>query len=176
MALIQQFKANMAGGGARSNQFKCILTFPDFVKNMSVANGKITFMAKAAQLPSSDIADIEISYRGRPVHFAGERTFQPWTITVYNDNDFIVRDAFEDWVNKIGNSDSTNGIMAPTIYQRPMEVHQLNRLDESVKIYSFYDAYPVSVAGVQLDWDNNAQIQTYDVTFQYNYWKPGAVK
>lgn len=171
MADISSFRANMSRGGARSNQFLVITPFPQgIVANGKDASSKIQFLAKGASIPASDVADIAVSYRGREVHFAGERTFQPWTISVYNDNDFIVRGAFENWVNAISNSDSTNGLMLPGSYQTDLEVHQLDRSDQAVQKYKFVDAYPINVSDIQLSWDINNQIQEFSVTFQYNYW------
>lgn len=162
----------MKTGGARSNSFKCIITPPQgIVSGAALAGQKIEFMAKSASLPSADVADIEVMYRGRPVHFAGERTFQPWTISVYNDNDFIVRDAFENWVNAISRADSTNGTLLPSAYQVDLEVYQLDRNDRQLKKYIFRDAYPTNVDAIQLSWDENNRIQEYSVTFQYNFWE-----
>jgi hypothetical protein len=172
MATISSFKSNMLAGGARSNQFQCIITFPAVVAAGALASNKVTFMAKSASIPDSTVADIPVMYRGREVHFAGERTFQPWNISVYNDNDFILRNAFEDWVNSISNSSSTNGLMAPLSYQVDMEVHQMDRSDIVVKKYKFVDAYPTNVGEIQLSWDANNQIQEYPVSFAYNYWEP----
>ena len=108
-------------------------------------------------------------YRGRPGHFAGEREFEPWSIEVYNDNDFIVRNAFESWVDTMANSDTTHGAMYTQIYQVDMQVQQLDRNDQIVKEYTFHDAFPISVGQIQLDWDSSNQIEIFPVTFQYNY-------
>jgi hypothetical protein len=171
MADISSFRANMSRGGARSNQFLVIANFPQgIVANGKEASSKIQFLAKGASIPAADVTDIAVSYRGREVHFAGERTFQPWTISVYNDNDFTVRGAFENWVNTISNANSTNGVMAPSAYQTDLEVHQLDRSDIAVQKYKFVDAYPTNVSEIQLSWDANNQIQDFTVQFQYNYW------
>lgn len=173
MADISAFKAQMKAGGARPNAFKCIITPPQgIVPGAALAGAKIEFMAKAASLPPAIVADIEVMYRGRPVHFGGERQFQPWTVTLYNDNDFIVRDAFENWVNAISNAESTNGVLLPAAYQVDMEVYQLDRNDRPLKKYIFKDSYPTDVGDIQLSWDANNQIQEYSVTFVHNYWVP----
>lgn len=172
MARISEFKAQMRAGGARSNSFKCIITPPQgLVQGAAAAGSKIEFMAKAASLPESQVAPIEVMYRGRPVNFAGERTFSPWNITLYNDNDFIVRDAFENWVNEISRSDSTNGVLNPADYQVDMEVYQLDRNDNELKKYIFRDAFPVNVSDIQLSWDANNQIQEYNVQIVFNYFE-----
>lgn len=170
MSTIAEFKSQMQQGGARPNQFMVSITFPPFVQNNALAGQKLQFLAKSAQLPSSTVSDVPVSFRGRPVHFAGEREFEPWTIEVYNDNDFIVRDAFETWVDTIQNAESTNGTMRPSAYQYQMQVMQMDRNDAIVKRYTFYDAWPMSVGQIALDWDANNQIEIFPVTFQYNYW------
>jgi hypothetical protein len=171
MADISAFRAQMSRGGARSNQFLVVASFPQgLVANGQLASSKIQFLAKGASIPSADVADVPVMYRGREVHFAGERTFQPWQISVYNDNDFTVRSAFENWVNAISNADSTNGTMLPQSYQTDLEVHQLDRADQVVQKYKFVDAYPMNVSEIQLDWADNNQIQLFNVQFVYNYW------
>ena len=162
----------MKAGGARSNAFKCIITPPQgLVSGATLAGSKIEFMAKSASLPDASVAPIEVMYRGRPVKFAGERTFQSWNVTLYNDNDFIVRDAFENWVNEISRADSTNGTLLPSAYQVDMEVYQLDRNDNQLKKYIFRDAFPTNVSDIPLSWDANNQIQEYAVSFEYNYWE-----
>lgn len=170
MASIAEFKAQMITGGARPNQFRVQITFPSIVPNGSLAGSKLQFLAKSSSLPSSTLADVGVMYRGRPVHFAGEREFSPWNIEVYNDNDFVVRNAFEAWVDTIQNAESTNGTLSPLLYQIDMQVQQLDRNDRIVKEYTFHDAWPVDVGQIGLDWEANNQIETFPVTFQYNNW------
>ena len=169
IANISDFKAQLATSGARGNQFRVQITFPSIIPNAALAGQKLQFLAKSAQLPSSTVGDIQVMYRGRPVHFAGEREFEPWSIEVYNDNDFIVRNAFESWVDTMANSDTTHGAMYTQIYQVDMQVQQLDRNDQIVKEYTFHDAFPISVGQIQLDWDSSNQIEIFPVTFQYNY-------
>lgn len=170
MSTIADFKSQMIMGGARANQFKVQITFPSLIAAGALAGQKLQFLAKSASLPSSTVSDVAVSYRGRPVHFAGEREFEPWTIEIYNDNDFIVRNAFESWVDTIQNAESTNGVLLPMMYQVDMQVHQLDRNDAVVKEYTFKDAWPLTVGSIQLDWEANNQIEVFPVTFQYNYW------
>ena len=169
MASISSFRAQLSSGGARTNQFRVDITYPSFVTTGVIAGQQGQFLCKAAQLPSSDITNIEMFYRGRPVNFAGERTFVPWTITIYNETSFNIRNAFEQWSHGIQNLNSTGGIVNPRDYQVDMSVHQLDRNGAQVKSYKFVDAYPINISTIQLDYDN-PQIEMFDVTFQYNYW------
>ena len=170
MSTISAFKAQMRSGGARPNQFRVIMTFPaNLVQNSGLAGQKAEFMVKAASIPSFTLSNIPVMYRGRPVNMAGEREFEPWQVQVYNDGDFALRNAFEQWVQGISAAEATTGVLLPGAYQVDMEVHQLDRNDAVLKKYRFYDAYPTQVGAMALDWDANNSIQQYDVVFQYNW-------
>ena len=170
MANISDFKANLIGGGARANQFRVELAFPSFVAAGPVIGLKSQFLCKGAQLPASTVENVPLQYRGRAVNIAGERTFAPWTISVYNDTDFAIRNALEQWSNGIQNLTSTNGRVNPLDYQVDLMVHQLDRNGASVKTYRFIDAYPTEIGAIALDYDQANAIETFDVTFTYNYW------
>ena len=100
---ISDFKSKLKGGGARPNLFEVELTFPSIVgvqdENEVIENSR--FLVKAANLPASTIANIDIPFRGRILKIAGDRTFETWTITVLNDTSFSIRSAFEKWMNTI---------------------------------------------------------------------------
>ncbi|CAB5221511.1 tail tube protein [uncultured Caudovirales phage] len=169
MANIADFKAQMIGGGARPNQFRVELTFPSFVTLGVVAGQRAQFLCKAAQLPGSTIENIPVLYRGRPVNFAGERTFQPWTISIYNDTTFGIRNSLEQWQSGIQNYNSTDGRVNPTDYQVDLTVHQLDRNGASIKSYKFHDAYPTSISAIGLDFEQQNAIEQFDVEFTYNF-------
>ncbi len=170
MADISDFVAQMSQGGARPNQFRVTLNFPSAAGSGQVPAGQaLEFLCRAATLPASNIQDIVVGYRGRPVHFAGERDFQPWNISVLNDNDFLIRNTLETWSNSIANYQTTNGILSPLAYTTQMYVTQLDRQDRPIKEYRFVDAYPISIGDIQLAYDQNNTIEEFGVTFVYNY-------
>lgn len=170
MARLADFKAQMIGGGARPNQFRVELAFPNYVSAGALVGLNSQFMCKAAQLPASQLENLPVFYRGRPVNFAGERTFFPWTVSVYNDTTFSVRNAMETWSDGILNHGQTEGRVNPRDYQVDMLVHQLDRNGAIVKTYKFVDAYPTVVGQIQLDFEANNQIEIFDVELTYNYW------
>jgi len=169
MANIADFKAQMIGGGARPNQFRVELTFPSYVTLGVVAGQRAQFLCKAAQLPASTVENIPVLYRGRPVNFAGERTFQPWTISIYNDTTFGIRNALEQWQSGVQNYNATTGRTNPRDYQVDLNVHQLDRNGSTIKSYKFVDAYPTSISAVGLDFESQNAIEMFDVEFTYNF-------
>ena len=171
MANISEFKAKLSSGGARANQFEVYVPIFD--------SEDLKFLCKAASLPASTIQDIPMLYRGREVHVAGERTFEPWTITIINETNFNIRSGFEDWMNVISANASTVGSVAPGTYQVDMYVNQLDRNDTGpLMTYHFANAYPTNVSEIQLSYDQGQQIEEFTVTFVYDYWigtKPGSL-
>lgn len=170
MANIADFKAQLIGGGARPNQFRVDLAFPSYVTLGAIAGLQGQFLCKATSLPASTLENIPIQYRGRAINVAGERTFEQWTVTIYNDTNFNIRNAFEIWSNGIQSNANTLGRVNPRDYQVDMSVNQLDRNGATVKGYRFVDAYPISIGQIALDFETTNQIETFDVTFQYNYW------
>jgi hypothetical protein len=171
MANIFDFKSQLTGGGARPNQFRVVLTFPSFVALGRIAGVQSAFLCNAAELPASTIEPITVLYRGRQVSFAGERTFAPWTVAIYNDTNFNIRNALEQWSNGIQNNSDTNGITNPLTYQTDLEVQQLDRSGSVIKTYKFRDAFPTEVGAISLGYDQGNAIEVFNATFIYNYWE-----
>jgi hypothetical protein len=170
MANISDFKAQLIGGGARANQFQVQLTFPSFISVGALVGINAQFLCKAAQLPASTVENMPVFYRGRQVNFAGERTFAPWAVTIYNDTTFTIRNALERWSDGVLNHSQTNGRINPRDYQVDLTVSQLDRNGAIVKTYKFIDAYPTLIGPIAVDYEVNNQIETFEVEFTYNYW------
>ena len=175
MATVEQFKSQLKNGGARPNQFRVTLTFPDGIVGSAAAAQKAQFLIKATSLPASTVEDIAVGYRGRTIHFAGERNFADWDVTIINDTGFEIRKALENWHHKICNYDATNGEVAPLAYQVDLTVEQLDRNDEVLYSYIFKDAYPTTIAAIELAYETNTALEEYGVTFTYNFYEPSGV-
>jgi hypothetical protein len=170
MASISQFKTAIQGGGARTNQFRCELTFPAFVSLGSLAGQASQFLVEATQLPGISVGDIQVPYRGRIVHVAGDIEFTGWDVTIINDTDFVIRKAFEQWMNGINNHTTTAGLTSASQYQTDISVNQLDKNDAVLKTYKMTDAYPIQLAPIQLSFGDNNQIERFQVSFQFNTW------
>ena len=165
---VDDFKAKLRGGGARSNLFKATINFPGY----AAGDVELTsFMCKGAQLPQSVIEEVPISFRGRILKIAGERSFEPWSVTVLNDTDFGTRDAMERWMNGINGHTTNVGLVNPVDYQADLIVEQLDRDGTSIKRYDFRGAFPVNVGEIDLDYDTAGQIEQFQVVFTYQYWE-----
>jgi len=169
---ITDFKSKLTGGGARSNLFEVELAFPTTV-NVSGLNEilqKARFLVKGANLPASNVASIDVPFRGRVLKVAGDRTFDSWTVTVINDTDFTIRSAFEKWMNTINRVSDNTGITNPALYQADAYVYQLDRNGETLRKYHFYDVFPTQVGPIDLAYDSQG-IQEFTVEFQVHWWE-----
>ena len=169
---ITDFKSKLAGGGARSNLFEVELAFPSAVsvEGLNDILQKARFLVKAANLPASNVAPIEVPFRGRTLKIAGDRTFDTWSITVINDTDFAIRSAFEKWMNTINRVSDNTGVTNPADYQADAYVYQLDRNGDTLRKYHFYDIFPTQVVPIELSYDAQG-IQEFTVELQVQWWE-----
>ena len=171
---VAEFRSQMVGDGARPNLFSVTLTFPLGVVNGNAAGQKVTFMAKAAQLPGSTVGTVPVYYFGRELKFPGNRTFPDWTINVINDEDFTIRNAMENWLNTI-NSHAGNtrdkAALGTNGYSVDAVVTQYGKTGNVLKTYKFVGLFPQDIAPIDLDWGSNDSIEEYAVTFAYQWWE-----
>ena len=170
---ISDFKSKLKGGGARPNLFEVELTFPSRVRVQAesevIENAR--FLVKAAALPASTVAPIDVPFRGRILKIAGDRTFETWTITVLNDTSFNIRSAFEKWMNYINKLDNGTGETDPANYQVDAKVHQLDRTGETLRSYVFKDVFPTNISSIDLSYETTDTIQEFTVEMQVHYWE-----
>lgn len=167
---ITDFKSRLTGGGARSNLFEVVLSFPGIAPASSAVLDKSRFLVKAANLPASNIAPIAVPFRGRTLQVAGDRTFDSWTVTIMNDTDFSIRSAFENWMNKINRVSDSTGETDPSSYTADAFVYQLDRDGSTLRAYHFYDIFPSQVGSIALDYETST-IQQFTVEFQILWWE-----
>ena len=171
---ITDFKSKLTGGGARPNLFEVILSFPETVDPDNTAIDKARFLVKAANLPASNIAQIDVPFRGRILKIAGDRTFDTWTITVINDTDFSIRSAFEKWMNIINKVSDNTGTTNPADYQADAFVHQLDRDGSTLRVYHFYDIFPTNISMIDLSYETTDAIEEFTVEMQVQWWEATA--
>ena len=168
---ISDFKSKLTGGGARPNLFEVVLAFPSAVAIDNDVLQKSRFLVKAAALPASTIAPVDIPFRGRILKVAGDRTFETWTITVINDVDFSIRSAFEKWMNSINKMTDATGLTNPADYHKDAIVNQLDRDGSVLRAYKFWDIFPTNVSTIDLSYETTDTIQEFTVEMQVHYWE-----
>lgn len=193
---ITGFKSALKGGGARSNLFEVeIPSMPAFVTSWNNENStNFSFLCKAASLPASNVNVVEVPFRGRSFKVSGDRVIDTWNITVINDEDFVLRSAFEQWMNGINQLENATGATSPNAYMVDAHVYQFGRGANNKKFaeandpttdvgtgsappplrtYTFKDIFPTAVTEIPLSYDQGDSIEEFNVEFQVQYWEVG---
>lgn len=168
-----EFASALPYGGARANLFKIIVPTSNIldVTGHQGTFEKITLNAKATTIPPSTIEPVEVPFGGRTFRLPGGRTFDDWGITVTNDEDFIVRDFFEQWNNAInGHESNLSSISSLASYVQDCEVHQYSKAGSLIRKYVMKQAWPHTIGETSLDWAENGTIQEFEVTFAFSWW------
>ena len=189
---ISEFKTKLSGGGSRPNLFE--VKIPNFPSGLPADTWgpdearDFSFFCKASQLPGSTVPAISIPFRGRVLKVAGDRTFDDWTITVLNDENFKIRTAFEKWTNGLSKLDDGTGITNPASYMADAEVRQLGRSKARgdatnnegkgnqnvvLRTYKFFDIFPTEIGAIDLSYDTTDTIEEFTVTFAVQYYAVG---
>jgi hypothetical protein len=188
---ITGFKSKLAGGGARANLFEIsIPAFPAIVPGWD--NDTFTFLCKGAAIPAANVSPVDVNFRGRILKVAGDRTYDPWTITVINDENFKIRTAFEAWSNAINRMETGTGVTKPDSYMAAVAyAHQFGRGYDTgkesstisnlqnggtvnpLRTYVIHNIWPTNVSTIDLNWDSTDQIQNFTVEFQMTHWTAG---
>ena len=178
---ISDFKGSLIGGGARPNLFEVELT--TLPGGIDWDSSHFSYMCKAATLPASNIANIDVPFRGRIFKVAGDRTIDPWTVTIINDEEFKLRNAFEEWADLIARLDNNMGVTNPEDYMSNAKVYQLGRGASAssstnagtnnavLKEYEFFNIWPSAVAAIDLSYDSTDTIEEFTVDFQVQSYK-----
>ena len=175
MASIDDFTANLIGGGARANQFRVTITPPPGIA-IGLDVRRTSFLCTATNMPGMTLGEIPVPFRGRNIYVSGDRPeFEVWTTNFYNDTDFMIRNAMERWNNGINDMKTNLGAVAPADYQADLFVEQLDRDETVLKSYIFKSAYPLTVAPIELTSASAGELETFDVTWRYQHFEASGV-
>ena len=175
MANIDDFKANLIGGGARANQYRVTVTPPPGIAiGLDVA--RTSFLITGSSLPATTLGEIAVPFRGREIYIAGDRTTaETWTTTFMNDTDFMIRNAMERWINGINDATDATGVIATADYQTDLQIEHLDRDETVLKSYIFRSAWPNNITEIALANTAAGDIETFDVTWRYQHFEASGV-
>jgi len=173
---VSTFLSNI-GQGVKPNMFVVDINFPT---DLDENDDKDLFqlMCKSAALPGSNLGVIEVPFRGRTVKIAGDRTFDTWSATFFNDKDMQLRSFFEDWANQLNTHEANT---APRFlpdsntsgYMADLFVTQLEKDDKlsgsAIRTYQLHHCFPTNVSQIDVAYDSNDQIEEFTVEWQYSY-------
>ena len=166
---INELRSQLLFGGAKASLFQVQIFNPA----TTIADLKTPFMVKASSLPASTLGMVEVPYFGRKVKIAGDRTFEDWNVTVINDEDFLVRNAMEQWsasINAHQGNITSFGSASPLQYKATATITQFSKTGTALRTYTINGLYPTSVAAIEMAWGTVDEIEEFQVTFAYDWW------
>jgi hypothetical protein len=171
---IDRFAAATGAEFARPSLFEVTMVNPAI---RGLGDNQIRFLAKVANLPASTLGVVEVPYFGRKMKIAGDRTYEPWNITIINDENFIVRGALENWSNQINESiENTRRLPAgpngSTVgYRSTATVKQFAvGGGPALRTYTMQNCWPKTLSAIELAWDTVDAIEEYQVEWEFDYW------
>jgi hypothetical protein len=166
---INEIRSQLTLGGARNSLFQVQITNPV----NGIADIKVPFLARSTSIPEANLGVIEVPYFGRKIRLAGDRTYGTWTVQILNDEDFLIRNALEEWSNKIQTFEGNIrdlGSASPLQYKQTARVTQFSKTGTPLREYKFNGIFPTSISTIELDWNATDAIEEFQVTFAYDWW------
>lgn len=173
---VQSFRSQLAYDGARPNQFRVEMNFPAVLGVAANVQEKFAFMCKGAEIPDIRQGVITEHYYGAPVKIPGDKDFDDWTVTIINDEDFLIRETIEKWSGLLrshGTNVRDTSMMHSSGYSVDAQVTQFSKAGENfpIKKYKFVGLWPNRLGPIELRWDENNRIEEFAVTFSYIWWE-----
>ena len=162
MTTIDEFKAQLIGGGPRANRFNIFIPR---------AGDKIQFLAKAGNIPAATVGIVEVQWRGSVLKLAGDRTFENWTVSILNDVEFSARTAIEAWQQEIQEMGGGNGATTTDYLISWAVVEQLNKDDSVLARYEFFNMFPLNIGAIELSHETVDALEQFDVEFAFSHWE-----
>ena len=173
---VTKFKASLKHGGARPSLFKVIFDYPSGITEPPT---KASFLVKATTIPASTIGSYDVYYHGKAIKVAGDRTYDTWDTTIFNDEDFGIRNTLENWMASISDHklntrkketflDMSEGDIAK--YKSTLKVQQFSKAGKILRTYSFIGAWPSALSTINLDWATASEIEEFTCTWVYDSW------
>ena len=155
---------DVLGDMARPNLFEIEISFmgKDF-----------KYKVKASKMPGRNIGPIAVSYQNRKINLAGDIKFENWACTVYNDETQLVRQQFLDWSSLCHASGREITGDKPENYKKVGLIRHFARDGKTVTaVEQVTGIWPTTVGDVELSWDTNDQVETFEVTFAIDWAEP----
>lgn len=163
-----EFRSRLQHGGVRPNLFKVSLNIP----GANDASTELSFMARAASMPAFVTGIVDQYYFGRRVSFVGDREYQDWSIEIINDEDYVVRNAMEEWQRRGAETDWDTAYVENRqglpLYS-DATITAFGKEGNELKSVIIKNAFPMMLGPLEFNWEENNRIQTFTADLRFDY-------
>jgi len=168
---ISAFKSSFRTDLARPSRFDVIIPVPFILIGSPIVDSRnLTYRCENAQLPGRTIATLDQKTYGPIEKFPYLSTYNDIDLSFYVDDDMKQKYLFDAWLGYI-NTSSTNNYLYKDEYATTLTINQYNVSNKRTYSVDLFDAFPISINQMDLDWSNTDAVHKMSVTFAYTYWK-----
>lgn len=179
LATVQSHIDNTAKHGiSRSTQFRLLgfSNVPDYVykefNEAPLGEGGVLYL-KSGVVPGRSLQSIEINYLGHKSYSAGSAEYDPnpMELTFRVPEDYLWRNALEQWSFEIFNEETSNGSYSIPCPNTSLDIALLGRNGKIIRIYRLYSVFPARIGSIQYNLAENPSEVEFSVAFQYTRFK-----
>jgi hypothetical protein len=171
---INEFKSSFRGDLARPNKFDVNVNIPLVLIPYVAGARSLVYRCENAQLPGRTFATTEQKTYGPIEKFPYLTTYNDIDLTFIVDDDMQQKILFDAWLNFI-NPLYNNHIRYKQEYATILTINQYDVTNKLTYSINLYDAYPVSINQMDLDWSGDGY-HKLNVTFAYTYWQNNSIQ
>lgn len=129
---------------------------------------------ETASLPGRSITNVQVPFMGLQFNVPGTATYpgsDSYAVTFRCDENYDIRGQLEaNTFNTFDDGDSTGSYNIATEASK-IQMNLLNKSGNTVRQYTLYGAYVVSVGDISYNLGDSGTIQTVPATLAYQYWR-----
>lgn len=171
---INDFKSSFSGDLSRQNRFDVNIPVPLTLLPYVKAARNLTFRCENTNLPGRTLATTEQKTYGPVEKYPYLSTYNDIDFTFILDDDMSSKLLFDGWLNYINPTYNYN-FRYKENYATTLTVNQYDVSNELSYSVNLYDAYPISMNQLDLDWNGDGY-HKLTVTFAYTYWKNNSLQ
>lgn len=173
---INEFKASFTKDIARPNRFDVRIPIPLTLLQYVNYAKNLTYRCEAAQLPGRTFATAEQKIGSNPTEkYPYQTTYNDIELTFIVDSDMNQKVFMDAWLEYINPTYNFN-FKYKEDYSTTITINQYDVNGDLTYSINLYDAYPISMNQLDLDWSQNDSYHKLTVTFAYTYWKNNSLQ
>ncbi len=175
---VTEFKSNLFNGtnagGARPSLFSILINDSEGTYSFGATDN---VLVKAAEIPAATIAPLPINYAGRAYKLTGFRTYDNWTTTIINDENFTIRNNIMNWMYRLSGEADGSHFLTFGLPESTGDgtVTQIGVDGTAKGSWKMHNMWPTELSEIALDWSSDA-VEEYTVTWAYDFWTKGTTQ
>ena len=129
---------------------------------------------ETATLPGRSITNVQVPFMGLQFNIPGTATYpgsESYAVTFRCDQDYNIRAALENATFNTFDDGTSTGDFNIARNSSVITMNLLNKSGSTVRQYTLYGAYVVSVGDLSYNLGDSGTIQTVPTTLAYQYWR-----